>query len=1072
MSTHKLIINLLLIWLILISSTYAANLNDGVVSYWNLNVDEAPKDYFGYNDFTTYTNVDFETSGCANGNCMYIDGTSTLNFVTGLTGFNINAWSISIWFNISSVAARQTVYAAEVDKKISIAISSASCAGKLGYALGNVASWYIDAGVGDCGSNDIPLGGWNHFVFIFNGSSYIGYLNGVEDFEYVTASLIVAPIGLRLGDWDAAGNFPSTFRVDEFSFYNDTLTSEQVIELYNLGEAMTFPYIGLTFEDPTPPDGSRNNTQVTINVSCEDGNVTLWWNGTNYNETKPIDQEASPAVWTTMVVVEETYQYWASCDVGVSNSSVRTWIYDVSSPLINLNSNSSFSQDNSSILYNKTLGFSYSLTDNDDLDSTEALIRYSNISGSIYFNYTNTTLSGLSFTYSNSSINMTTWPVGLYYVTIAASDSHNPLTIGYDVPLNSRLYDIDNREDKLVFGTREGNTIEMYCDDLIDIIPIRKKDKYEIETRFSRDIFGNRRNEKICYLESDQQIKYKQDSPYKGHFIIGNPLKREGNFIDWEQEGHVKVEEKRKLLGFGEKYYKITITNEADNIIFHSIGGLNFNNVTYTFSLSNLTTNLAMISPSNPFTTEDLIGSCQALETFSRNFSINYQWFNNDSIYSSGTYPSRNNSGINITVNTINSDNTTLGEKWILSCQANNRNYTTSWLNSSITTIINVSIDDCSTFTNNINYIDYRESATDTLINLDSVGYDLNFAYAQGSININDTKTNINNQSFCTNINATTNDIEFTITGSLFLENALYASKNFEVNTPWIASTGTPFNTSIYMILLNESSSIEITWLTTSYEPISGTLEVYECQGDGSRTLLESTTIINGLSVINIELINKLYSYEIIVNGITYTNSEGFTKCHVEPSIERQFLVDLEEVDITPIVGLYSIQCNLTKILNNTVNMSWGYNPENTDTLTGCMQAYRHTVTGTTLVYEECDTDGNILAVVPASGFDYSVSGRIYQSGYSIVCGEVIEFKNDNSPPNLLGLTGLMSIFFLFVGMVLLFSQDIKEQFLALIIALIIAFITGWLAFGWQTIISIITFLIIIYLIGRHSKKP
>jgi len=49
---------------------------------------------------------------------MYIDGTSTLNFVTGLTGFNINAWSISIWFNISSVAARQTVYAAEVDKKI------------------------------------------------------------------------------------------------------------------------------------------------------------------------------------------------------------------------------------------------------------------------------------------------------------------------------------------------------------------------------------------------------------------------------------------------------------------------------------------------------------------------------------------------------------------------------------------------------------------------------------------------------------------------------------------------------------------------------------------------------------------------------------------------------------------------------------------------------------------------------------------------------------------------------------------------------------------------------------------
>jgi len=274
------------------------------------------------------------------------------------------------------------------------------------------------------------------------------------------------------------------------------------------------------------------------------------------------------------------------------------------------------------------------------------------------------------------------------------------------------------------------------------------------------------------------------------------------------------------------------------------------------------------------------------------------------------------------------------------------------------------------------------------------------------------------------------------------------------------------------MILLNESSSIEITWLTTSYEPISGTLEVYECQGDGSRTLLESTTIINGLSVINIELINKLYSYEIIVNGITYTNSEGFTKCHVEPSIERQFLVDLEEIDITPIVGLYSIQCNLTKILNNTVNMSWGYNPENTDTLTGCMQAYRHTVTGTTLVYEECDTDGNILAVVPASGFDYSVSGRIYQSGYSIVCGEVIEFKNDNSPPNLLGLTGLMSIFFLFVGMVLLFSQDIKEQFLALIIALIIAFITGWLAFGWQTIISIITFLIIIYLIGRHSKKP
>lgn len=332
--------------------------------------------------------------------------------------------------------------------------------------------------------------------------------------------------------------------------------------------------------------------------------------------------------------------------------------------------------------------------------------------------------------------------------------------------------------------------------------------------------------------------------------------------------------------------------------------------------------------------------------------------------------------------------------------------------------------------------------------------------------------TNHNVDSFCTNINITERNLEYDVTGQVTLTEDEYTTKIYDfaagINIP--ASLVTQ---PLYMIKLNESTTMVITWLTTNYEAIDGTMLVYKCNGDGTRTLLDSTAIINGDSVTNVELINTPYSYEVIVNGVTYTDAEGYTKCHVETAETRQFLVQISQQNTTQIIGLYSIPCNITKLNNVTAKMEFGYNPKSTAVITGCIEAYRNTVTGTVQVFQNCSSTSHSFTItVPSSSYAYTVKGKLYQGGYSIECKDSVEFYTNVESGRKFGLMGLLSVFFLICAFILWQSDNSLNQHLGAIGGLLTAFILGLFAFTWTTLAALIFFDIFIMLISRYSRAP
>jgi hypothetical protein len=152
--------------------------------------------------------------------------------------------------------------------------------------------------------------------------------------------------------------------------------------------------------------------------------------------------------------------------------------------------------------------------------------------------------------------------------------------------------------------------------------------------------------------------------------------------------------------------------------------------------------------------------------------------------------------------------------------------------------------------------------------------------------------------------------------------------------------------------------------------------------------------------------------------------------------------------------------------------MTWGTNPQSEETLIGCVQAIRQTVRGSSTVYEECSETSGISATVSDSGFSYIVKGKLYQNGYSIGCQNELTFETAAEQDNTFGITGILAIFFLAAGMILLFAHENPSWYPVMgVIGIIIAWILGILAFGWQGISAIVFFVVIIIILGRYARK-
>lgn len=405
-----------------------------------------------------------------------------------------------------------------------------------------------------------------------------------------------------------------------------------------------------------------------------------------------------------------------------------------------------------------------------------------------------------------------------------------------------------------------------------------------------------------------------------------------------------------------------------------------------------------------------------------------------------------------------------------------NLNFITDYVGTLIINITNATyeygIDDCSTFTNPILNFTYFDELQETVLN-PNIGYDLTFT--GGFIQkLNGTITSKYSNAFCTNMNNSERNLNWNVTGQIILDKTKYATRinNYDIGNYLTASNNPSNNVSLFLINLTSSSSIQYTVLSTSFQPIDGTLLIFQCNGDGTRTQVSSTPISNGLASDNVELINIPYSYDISINGVLFQDFDSYGKCSIEPTDTRRILVNLVDVDFVEPSSIYGISCNLTKPSSDVFLMQWGTNTLSDSVITGCVYAKRLNLGVYTTFYTQCSTTKSLTGtVVVDSGYSYIVEGKIFQNDYTTSCDQSLQFAEDKTVSETFGLMGLYSVIVLVVFGFLLFSGKGSGLLFGTGVGVMLAYLLGLLPFGWMGVSLLLTFLIIIGIIGRNSKK-
>lgn len=511
----------------------------------------------------------FTTDGKINGAYIYDDSNSEFMNISSDMVDIANDFSVSVWVNVTGGTDPRVVsFVDDINNGFEIIAESG---GDYGVVLRRGGSDVFNLDYAPTQFNEFV-----HIVYTVNGSVGKFYLDGILTSSIGSAgagwgAVSLYVIGIR-ADLSAGTDLNGT--IDELGVWNKTLTQEEVTLLYSGGAGNQYPYSSSSFTSPTPDTGSTNNTQVIINVTCilSTDNATLWFDNNTDPTTMVLDNINSPAIYNTNVTVEQTYFYKASCDLSGANSTVRTWTYDVSSPIINFNPTNAFSENNDTTQsnYNDILQINLTFTDNIDLFAYEVLAK--NEAGTIVINLTNQSISGTSFDLIDQ-INISAFTAGVLTFNISVSDSHTANRI--------KEYSVTTKVNEVRYNTFEGNDIKIWSEDAVSAQTLKFNDRYQ----FTFDYPSVRSDQDflIYHIETRfSKIIYREDSEFMAHFVIWNPKTNKGNWIDFENP----IFKNSIVIKVNDYHYiiKIATSRTAINrLTFNSIGGLNTVNKQYTW---------------------------------------------------------------------------------------------------------------------------------------------------------------------------------------------------------------------------------------------------------------------------------------------------------------------------------------------------------------------------------------------------------------------------------------------------------------------------------------------------------
>jgi len=769
----------------------------------------------------------------------------------------------------------------------------------------------------------------------------------------------------------------------------------------------------------------------------------IWWSGTTFKVNNIPEGEHN---WSV--------QCFDSAGEN-STSSVRDFFVDFSNPAITTD------YVNQSIYLERDITGQFNFSDNIAIHSVTITVD----DNYVLFNQTGI---GATFFQVNISNSSTIYSTGSHNLTVRVADGHTAKELkdaGAFNPTNG----IWNNE--LTYRIRKPyptNNLKVYQKDkslFDDWQVIEKIDRFT-------EIYKPRKpsSTQTFVVESDKEIHIIRN---KGHYggvwlVTGEQWK---DFV-LENEPNAKVDIKQI------NDYKVEVTvsgiKNTKELRFNSVGDLNIVTQVYNFTTINVSETYTQFIYNNFETRLTLFAPGLPAPNA---IPVWITW--NNTLYpittagtiTNATYPN----GLaffqfDITPNlTFTGNSVEVLHNWTLNLLGV---YETTTQQSQ--EILNIAVGPCGGLLNyTILNMSYFDEVDDSSINLTNA---YNLVITDGTYYYNQTGFFTGNRSnkLCTNINPGNTTYNFDMWGSITLSKTGYITKVLNLNpaTPIQLSNNPYTNMSLYIIGVANSTTVIYNWFTNDFFVIDGTMRIYRCEPDSSRTLIDSLTVVSGTISTNIQLLTESYVYDITVNGVTYTDPTGFSQCHVESQTDITYFVDIG-IDISQITGLAASECVLTLVTNTTVFMQWAANVNNEDPVEGCLQAYRKSIAGNVEVFNNCTTSPpfNRTVIIAPGSNEYVIIGSMKQGNSSVFCENDLVINPTSDATELYGLVGVMAVLFLVAAMTFMFAENGTIRIVASIVGLLSVMYLGLLNITWGTVGSIITLLVIIIAIARYSRK-
>ena len=836
-------------------------------------------------------------------------------------------------------------------------------------------------------------------------------------------------------------------------YSGDSARDTEAIEFYNVTYTDLGPEtpdtLNLTGSQPVD-ESSFNHIPLYFNItvnSTNDFNCSLYINGTLNQSDNNNPAGENQDISLPVNIDEGEYEYYWQCvnSNGTESTTNLTFYIDFSKPII-----TATNFTNQSAYYNSYINAQWNVSDNINL------YRY-NISVN-NVEHASGLLNGIT-----NEINMSVYSgdyVGVTPVLVEVWDGHTASELNYtdwevkQPILNDWVeYELKSTKKSVKIKGLSGYIWDKFNTEL-------KKDRYCFEYEPADKYKTNYEFE----VESDTPIHIRNapDTPWKKWLIMDN------RWLDFEtEEGSYETITLEHITPYR---VKVTLNNvelsEGKKIKFNSIGELNKIERYYEFVSINATETFetALIGGFNAYYTLNITGEA------STDYNAKLNW--NGTNYSIESDITATYSYYNITISTPQVTETqNITHQWYF----NKTGTATTFLNETNQTLYNVDIGNCSgSRTYKVANLSYSDALTGIPLNATNTYstrfFDGTYYYSSSGL-FSGARTS---DPFCTNLPNSTINYTWELFGNITLEKDTYITKTLQI-PQGAGLTVRNFNVpiiNISMIGTLNSSTITYTWLTDTFQSVTGTMLIYQCAADGTKTLYDTIAVVGGQGAANIDFFETQYSYEIVIDGVRYAQ-EGFSTCHVESVAERTFYVTVTQNEVPQLTGLALTTCNIYNDTNSTVTMEWGENPNNpTTNVTGCLQAFRYSVNGWTQIFENCSSTTNVLVnSIPSSGYDYFARGKLTQNGSIVYCQDQVYFYTKTTASEMLGITGLFAVVLLVLACALFWTSDGPVALIASAIGLIIAWVIGIVSYPWPLVTGIFVFIAVILYIGRMVRK-